>query len=205
MLLTDRCPVCRRRLGSPCPECRELFVPLGPLAPPAGCDVLVAACWYDEAARPLVAGLKYRDQRSSVSFVADLMVAAASTTVAAGKWPGRPDLVTWAPTTAERRLRRGFDHAELLARAVARRWRLPCRPLLTRVGATAQTGRGGAARRHDPPRFEPRRRRPPPSVVLVDDVVTTGATLAGAAGALRRTGASRVVALVAAATPPPSG
>ena len=38
-----------------------------------------------------------------------------------------PVVVTWAPASAERRRRSGFDHGELLARAVARRPR-PARP-----------------------------------------------------------------------------
>ena len=203
MLLTDRCPVCRVRGGSPCPECRELFVPVGALSPPPGCEALVAETWYREAARPLVSGLKYRDQRASVGFVADLMVAAvtAEPDPLAARAPGA---VTWAPTSAERRLQRGFDHAELLARAVARRLGVRCRPLLVRVGRTAQTGRAGAVRRADPPRFRPTRRRVPDTVLVVDDVVTTGATLSAAAHALTLGGAASVVALVAAATPPPS-
>jgi predicted amidophosphoribosyltransferase len=117
-------------------------------------------------------------------------------------------VVAWAPTTPARRRARGFDPAELLARAVSRRTRLPCRALLVRRPGPPQTGLGAAARRAGP-RMEPTRRASAlvlaagGRVLLVDDVATTGATLASAAHALRLAGARRVVALTAARTPIP--
>jgi predicted amidophosphoribosyltransferase len=111
------------------------------------------------------------------------------------------DAVTWAPTTRVRLRSRGFDPAELLARAVARGLRSRCSALLLRLPGPPQTGLAAAARRCGP-RFEPRR-SVPRSVVLVDDVATTGATLSAAAAALRDGGAQSVFALVAARTPAP--
>jgi predicted amidophosphoribosyltransferase len=111
-------------------------------------------------------------------------------------------LVTWAPTTTARRRARGFDHAELLARAVARELQLPVRATLHRRAGPPQTGRPAALRRAGP-RFDARRVRLPSRVLLVDDVATTGATVAAAADALRRAGASAVIALTAARTPRP--
>jgi predicted amidophosphoribosyltransferase len=111
---------------------------------------------------------------------------------------GGLDLVTWAPTSAERRRERGFDQAELLARAVGRRLRLPVKGLLERRPGAPQTGRN-ATDRHLGPRFTTK--PSPPAVLLVDDVVTTGATLAAAASALRLGGANRVLAVTAGRTP----
>lgn len=194
---TVRCPVCGRREGAPCPECAELFEPLGAVPPPHGVDHLVAALAYDAAARPLVAGVKHRGHRATVSWLAAAMVA-----VAAGL-PG-PHAVTWVPTSAAHRRHRGFDHAELLARAVGRRLGVPARGLLVRRDGRSQTGRSAADRRGDAPAFvADGRRRVSPVVMLVDDVVTTGATLASGAHALRHAGASTVVAVVAGATPVP--
>ena len=108
-------------------------------------------------------------------------------------------LVTWAPTSPRRRRDRGFDQAQLLARAVARRLGLPARATLRRTSSTPQTGLDARAR-HLGPAF--RALRPSPgSVVLVDDVVTTGATLEAAASALRAAGATTVIGVTAAATP----
>ena len=77
------------------------------------------------------------------------------------------DVVTWAPTTPQRRRARGFDHAELLARAVGRRAGLPARGLLTRLPGPPQTGPARPPRgagvpsptRHVRPRRAARRRR----------------------------------------------
>jgi predicted amidophosphoribosyltransferase len=148
---------------------------------------------YEGVGRELVARLKYRNARSAVPYLSAGMAALAQ---------GRTlDVVTWVPTTAARRRSRGFDQAQLLAAAVARRLRLRCRPLLRRAAGPAQTGRTLAERRRGPA-FRPHpRARVPARVLLVDDVVTSGATLAAAARALRAAGAVEVHAVVAARTP----
>ena len=68
---------------------------------------------------------------------------------------------------------RGFDQAELLARAVARRRGLPCARLLRRRPGPPQAG-PGRRRPMAPPGVRAPRRRSPPAVLLIDDVATTG-------------------------------
>jgi predicted amidophosphoribosyltransferase len=143
--------------------------------------------------RELVARLKYRNARSSLRWLGSAMASLVD--------PGSIDVVTWAPTTAARRRARGFDQGELLARAVARRLRRPCRPLLRRGPGPAQTGRSALERRAGPVVVATRRVPAGARVLLVDDVVTTGSTLTAAARALRVGGAGEVSALVAARTP----
>ena len=113
----------------------------------------------------------------------------------------RVDVVTWAPTSARRRRRRGYDQAELLARAVAWRLGVPCRRLLRRVDDPRgpQTGRTRAERLAGPTFVA--RRRVRGVVLVVDDVVTTGATLRAAETALLAGGARSVRSIAAAATP----
>jgi predicted amidophosphoribosyltransferase len=158
---------------------------------PAGLDRLVAVWAYDGVGRDLVSGLKYGRCRGAATRVALAMASLA---------PADVDLVTWAPTSTQRRRSRGFDPAEVLARPVARRLRRPVRAVLRRTSASAQTGRDLAARQGDPPRFEPVA-RVEGRVLLVDDVLTSGATLAAAAAVLRAAGAAEVVGLVAARRP----
>jgi predicted amidophosphoribosyltransferase len=147
---------------------------------------------YSGAGRRLVQALKFRSARPLVGPLATAMAALVVDAAI--------DVVTWAPTSASRRRRRGYDQAELLARAVARRLGCPCRPLLRRAASAGpQTGATRAARLLGPA-FHARtavRGR----VLVVDDVVTTGATLTAAASALQAAGASAVLTVAAAATP----
>jgi predicted amidophosphoribosyltransferase len=114
--------------------------------------------------------------------------------------PGPVDAVTWVPTTPARRRTRGFDHGELLARAIGRRARLPVRRTLGRAPGPPQTELAAAARRTGPALFV-LARRVPARVLLVDDVATTGATVAAAARALRGAGSETITVVTAARTP----
>ena len=146
---------------------------------------------YAGAGRELVARLKYRNARSSLAWLALGM---------AGLVRGdRIEVVTWVPTTTARRRQRGFDQAELLARAVARRLDRPCRRLLVRSDGPAQTGLPEADR-HRGPRLRAARPQVPSRILLVDDVITTGATVSAAARALTAAGATHIVAVSAART-----
>jgi ComF family protein len=112
------------------------------------------------------------------------------------------DVVTWVPLSRRRRARRGFDQAEVLARATAARLGIAVRPLLIRVRDTRAQARAGGPERRRALRdaFVPRRGPSdlPARVLLVDDVLTTGATAAACASALHRSGASHVSVLTAA-------
>jgi ComF family protein len=193
MLLPTRCPVCGVIGPAPCGECRAALRPAASLPCPPGLDRCAALLDYEGAGREVLARLKYRNARSSLPFLADGMAALVD--------PATVDAVCWVPTSAARRRARGFDQAELLARAVARRLGRPARPLLRRRRGPPQTGRSVADRRAHGPRYAPRR-RPPPRVLLVDDVVTTGASVAAAARALRAAGAREVQVVAGARTRP---
>jgi ComF family protein len=161
---------------------------------PVGVDRCAAVLAYDGGGRELVARLKYRNARGTVRWLATHMAALVD--------PCDVDLVTWVPTTGERRRRRGFDQAELLARAIARRLHRPCRPVLTRGAGPPQTGRTRQDRRAGPLLAAKRHRGSSGRrVLLVDDVITTGTTITVAARALRSAGIQHVYVVAAARTP----
>jgi len=133
-----------------------------------------AAVPYDETIRRFVRRWKEHGLRS-------LAVAAADVVAARVTRPG-VEVVTWVPAEAWRARSRGHHPAERLARELAERWALPCRPLLVRRGpAQRQRGLSRSQRQRNPAfsALETGLR-----AALVDDVYTTGATANAAARAL---------------------
>ena len=203
LLLPQRCVVCSAGGTQLCAECRD---DLPALEPPlcARCGAPVAwpvdrcrecagrriafaqaraAVGYDDAARRLVHSWKERSLRRLAAEAAALVVERLP--------PPDVDALTFVPADHRRRLERGHNPAERLARELALAWELPCLPLLDRVRGGRQRGATASERRSVRGAFRataaaPRR------VALVDDVYTTGATATAAATALRARGARKV-------------
>jgi len=186
------------REGPLCRGCRAGLAWLAPELVPVSGVALFAPLAYERAARAMVRALKFRGALG----VADPMAAQ----MAANAPPGLLDGATLVPVPLHpaRLRRRGFNQAERLASALARRTDLALSDCLERVGsARPQVGRGRAERVRS---IEGTMRlRPgaaaPADALLVDDVVTTGATLAACADALRDAGAARIAAIAYARTP----
>jgi len=196
-LFPARCTGCGTVADGLCSRCQVDLRPAPSAPPPPGVDWWVAPFAYEGSLREVLARAKYRNARSGLAWLASAVATSASRQAASG---GRHlDTVTWPPTTDARRRQRGFDQAEHLARAIARRLDLPARPLLARRPGPPQTGRSRADR-HRGPIFVS---RPVAGahLLLVDDVATTGATLGSAAAALREAGAASVTAATVARTP----
>lgn len=164
-----------------------------------GVERVVAIGPYEGVLRLIVRRLKYGGRQSAARPLGRLLgekVAAAR--IAA-------DLVVPVPLDAGRERERGFNQAELIARDVARRLRIPlAHRALRRVRATrALFGLGARERREAlAGAFAARDRAAIAGkrILLVDDVVTTGATVAACAAACRAAGAAAVHAACAART-----
>jgi competence protein ComFC len=145
-----------------------------------------AAVGYDDAARGLVHAWKERGLRRLAGEVARL--------VAERLPPPDVDALTFVPSDRGRRLERGHNPAERLARELAALWEIPCEPLLERTRGGRQRGSSAVERRSVRGSFRATARAPR-KVAVIDDVYTTGATAAAAATALRAAGARRVEAI----------
>jgi ComF family protein len=146
---------------------------------------------YEGPGRDLVHALKFR----AALPVAGLLAAQMATN--APRWAlGRATVIVPVPAAPDRRRRRGFDAAELLADELARRLGQPVERVLHRPRrAPRQLGARRSERRAPGRVVVGVRGSVPAHVVLVDDVHTTGATLDACARALRSAGAERVHAV----------
>ena len=189
MMFTSSCAGCNQPGVVLCHRCR---FSLASAKAQVGDGGVLAPLPFEGVARQVVHGLKYRNRRPVAKVLATLIARRLKV--------GRVDVVTWAPTSGSRARTRGYDQAELLARAVAHELGVPCRRLLYRCHGQQQTGHTRAERLQGP-QFRARQVSQHLRVLLVDDVVTTGATMAAARHALLGAGIGEVVCVAAAATP----
>lgn len=144
-----------------------------------------AAVEYDAPVRRIVGAWKERGLRRLAAWAAAVVVDSMA----------RPDTdgLTFGPADPDRRLWRGDNPAESLARELARTWGIGVEPFLVRVrGSPRQRELTRAERRNNVAVALSAARPAPARVVLVDDVYTTGATAQTAASALRKAGARQV-------------
>lgn len=213
----SRCAGCGRYAGMPvCPECNSSLpfirgASCGLCGKPTlyevhGClecrgrlkhlDATVAMATYQEPLRAIIHKFKYDNGRR----LAPLLGSMAAVRLAAALDRGDP-LVSHVPMHRRKRRDRGYDHADLLARGVARALGLKAVSLLERARPTAAQSSLSREERHANVRgafLFVGDELGGGDVVLVDDVLTTGSTLSECAAALKGGGAGRVTACVLA-------
>lgn len=142
---------------------------------------LTAAATYDGLAQELIRLLKYKHIRESASMLAELLASELESS--------NFDCVTSVPVATNHQRARGYNQAELLARALARHLNLPYHTLLRRRRNLHQVGRSRAQRqRQIQGLFEAKPSLCGQRILLIDDVLTTGSTLNECAKALSRSG-----------------
>ena len=197
LIFGSTCPVCGRIATKLCRGCSETLETrrLDQTLSEYHGDV-IAAFVYDSTIRQAILGFKYRNQRSSLRFLGDAVV--RRVLVEQSRSLKKIDIVTWAPTTQSRVTERGYDHAELIARYIAKKLRVRCLKLLTRTSDQPQTGKSRESRLIGPIFWA--RKLNAEHVLVFDDVVTTGATLNSASLALYQAGAGLVSCVAIAST-----
>ena len=189
---------CCERLGTPFAyDEGEGAVSAAALADPPQWNRARAAVAFNDAARGLVHGLKYRDRHETAELMARLMARAGAPLFADAH------VIVPIPLHRFRLWTRRYNQSALLAQRIAAATTLRFQPeLLARVKRTRQqvgldhkarlrnVRRAFAVPGHLLDRVAGR------NIVLVDDVMTTGATAGACAEALLKAGAARVDVLV---------
>ena len=185
---------CCPRLGIPFPyDAGAGQVSAAALADPPPWARARSAVAYDDAAKPIVQALKYRDRHEAASLMTRLMARAGAQLLA------EADLVIPVPLHPMRLWRRRFNQAALIAQRLCADRPENYQPMiLKRARSTRpQVGLDHEARRsnvrgafvvaeRDKIKVAGRR------IVLVDDVMTTGATASACTLALQKAGAASV-------------
>ena len=174
-----------------CPACREALTQgwVGASPPPEGLDAAAFAYVYRGAAVGIVTQLKYRGVTRLAGFMGGDMARAYRFI-----HPTGADCVTCVPMHSKRQVRRGYNHAALLARELSARVGIPFVELLERVRDTPQQAKleDDARRSNMSGAFRGLEAARGRRVLLVDDVCTTGSTATACARALRAAGAGAV-------------
>jgi len=211
------CASCRARLldaataagASACPRCA---LPVGPHADlrrgcaecrghSLGFDAALALGPYAESIRDLCLRLKHERNAWLAPWLGNLLADARQSELA--RLP-RDAWIVPVPLHWWRRLQRGYNQAEALAKGLSRSLDLRVRQPLRRIKATDRLAHKTASDRMDAMRQAFRARLDPGlkgrTILLVDDILTTGATCGAAARALKQAGAKRVIVAVLART-----
>ena len=204
LLFPPKCILCREILGKGeediCEECR-IFGPDYPNRKKRAqfLDSFAAVWYYEGNVRKSILRYKFCHARHYAPGYGRLLAKTIRE-----NYPEGFDLLTWVPVSPLRKLTRGYDQCELLAKAAARELGMEPLPLLKKIrhnrpqsGISKEEKRRanvlGAYRVPDPQMAAGRK------ILLLDDVLTTGSTAGECARMLKTAGAKEVHCAVLAA------
>ena len=213
LLYPKRCDLCGEVIAldeARCEECRNTKPITGKICRKCGREEATCRCqqqkfspgyrafcapyYFDGSMRKGVYRLKNSGFTELVPGMADAVVAACRQRYEAVMF----DAVTFVPMRRRRQRRRGYNQSRLLAEAVAKRYGIPCVPLLKKVKNTRSQRTSDASQRKvnlygafaviDGAEVAGK------TLLIVDDVKTTGYTLSECAVMLNAAGAAAVYA-----------
>jgi ComF family protein len=217
-LFVESCPACGgASAGGFCAVCAAQFARVGNACrrcglaqPVAHCprtqmswdaDAVVAPFSYGPPLDHYLHALKYRGARPLGRAFALVLAPALQS------GHGDIDALVAVPLHRARRIERGYNQAQEIARTLARALRVPAleRGITRRAAPAAQTRLSARERRAGVGRaFRVERDLTDRRIAIVDDVVTTGATANALAAELKAAGAARCVVFAVARTPEPA-
>lgn len=189
LLMPRPCPGCGGQLGREvglCAACRAELRPRVESHSPLSGEVaghLVTLGRYQGRVRRAVRELKYAGARDAAQPLGQALARGV---------PAEWGIVAVVPVPLHRtrQRQRGYNQAELLARALAAELGVPCLNLLERTRATSQQAKlhGAERAKNVAGAFAVRGSLPNGPILLIDDVLTTAATLRACRDALEAAG-----------------
>lgn len=195
-LLPPLCVHCRREGFWLCPEAEKQLTTVTLLRDPVtvpGIDQVYCLGSYDEEiVASLVKRLKYSGWYGLQEYLPQVLQPLKEFC------PANAVLIP-LPLHPRRKRERGFNQAEVIAKALAKVTGLPAANVLIRKRFTKQQAKLSEEERaknmQDAFQINPKKRSLPKIGILVDDVITTGSTLGAAARALREAGIENILAV----------
>lgn len=206
LLFPPRCAFCRRILRpgekGMCAKCAGSISRTNDGGAQTGefFSVCVSPLYYEDTVRQSILRFKFKDLSTHADIYGALIADCIRDNLA-----GRYDIITWVPLSLQRRKKRGYDQAMLLAMSAALKLDdVAVELLIKHTDVPAQSGMGDESKRKanisgvykaaDEELVRGKR------VLLIDDIITTGSTLSECAKTLRLAGAEEVLCCTLART-----
>lgn len=196
-------PLSDNNTGPMCFACRDA----GTGSRPRAFDKGYACASYGSVEQSVIFSFKYGSRSDIGDILGEILWDRMLSEYEPDELAGMYDIVIPVPIHIEKKKKRGFNQAELMAESFAKRAGLRCDPgIVVRSRATKPMKGLGPEERiaNISGAFEIRERKlsllPGSRILLVDDIFTTGSTIDEIASLLKQAGASRVDFLAYAAT-----
>ena len=199
LLFPPRCAFCGKLLPigrkDICPDCAKNlpYIESGKILRKVGNHTCAVTFYYEDMVRKGIHALKFQKRSARAKAFAPYLVETV-----AGELGGEFDAVTYVPISVQRRISRGFDQTQLLAKHAAAAWGVPLeRTIRKKRNNPPQSGlKSMQARRENVqdvycacPHASIAGRR----FLIIDDITTSGSTLSVCADLLLAEGAASVL------------